>query len=86
MTYVIDKSIARIRAFCTAQGWTKTKLAHAADLNDTTLRHFNRSNWNPTTHTIRKLEGIIPDQFVCDMAPPKSPHLTLDPSIYKGEL
>lgn len=59
----IDQTIARIRAFAAANGWTKSRLAKEAGINDTTLRNFHEPDWNPTTDTIRELEAIIPQEF-----------------------
>lgn len=64
MTNSIDAAIARIRAYTQFQGWTKTRLAREAGLVDTTLRDFDKPDWNPTATTIRRIEAIIPDSFV----------------------
>lgn len=54
----------RIRAFAEAQNWKKSKLAKEAGLGDTTLRNFDNEKWNPTVKVLRKIEKIIPDDFV----------------------
>ncbi len=62
----IAHSIERIRAFATARGWTKSRLAREAGMIDTTLRDFHKDSWNPTAETIRRIEAIIPDDFSLD--------------------
>lgn len=59
----IDQSIHRVRAFAASQGWTKTRLAREAKINDTTLRDFDEPSWNPTARTLRQLEEIIPPDY-----------------------
>lgn len=56
----IEQTIARIRAFASERGWTKSRLAREAGLQDTTLRHFDRPDWNPTVETLRAIERVIP--------------------------
>ena len=63
MEATIDQSIARIRAYADAHGWRKSRLAKEAGMQDTTLRGFDTSDWNPTVETLRKLEAIIPENF-----------------------
>jgi hypothetical protein len=53
-------AIARIRAWATANAWSKSRYAAEAGLVDTTLRHFHAVNWNPTRETLERLEGLIP--------------------------
>lgn len=62
----IDALIRRIRRYAAAQDWTKGQLAVAAGMSDTVLRNFDRPDWNPTTSTLRRLEGIIPPEFEPD--------------------
>lgn len=66
MKTAIDGAIARIKAYAAARGWSKSRLAKEAGLGDTTLRHFGRSGWNPTIETLRRLEAIIPAEFIPD--------------------
>lgn len=58
--------IERLRRFAAAKGWTKTRLAREADINETTLRNFHRPDWNPTLKTIQAIEAIIPADFPAD--------------------
>ena len=58
-----DTIIERIRAYATHKQWKKTQLAKAAGLGDTTLRHFDSEDWNPTIKVLRCLEEVIPDDF-----------------------
>lgn len=59
----IDQAIARVRYFASSQGWTKSRLAKEAGLQDTTLRSFHDPEWNPTAQTLRAIEAIIPSDF-----------------------
>lgn len=60
----IDTAINRIRAYAKAEGIKKTALAKAAGLGDTTLRYLDSDDWNPTINIVRKIEEIIPEDFV----------------------
>ena len=62
----IDGAIARIKAYAAARGWSKSRLAKEAGIGDTTLRHFAQPDWNPTIETLRRLEAIIPAEFISD--------------------
>lgn len=67
----IRHSIDRIRAYATARNWTKSRLAREAGMIDTTLRDFHNEDWNPTLETVRRLEAVVPDDFVAgDLVPP----------------
>lgn len=43
--------------------WSKSRLAMEAGLSDTVLRYFDRSDWNPTVKTIKRIESVIPRDF-----------------------
>ena len=60
----VDKAIARIRAYAASRSWTKSRFAHEAGIIDTTLRDFHKSDWNPQADTLRRLEAVIPSDFV----------------------
>lgn len=70
MSTSIEATIARVRAFAQSRGWRKSRLAKEAGLADTVLRNFDRPDWNPTADTLRRLESIIPPDFVAS-APPE---------------
>ena len=55
----VDEAIARVRAYVRSKNWTKSRFAKEAGLPDTTLRHFDQPDWNPTSDTLRKLETYI---------------------------
>lgn len=59
----IDDAIDRIRAYAAFRGWRKSRLAAEAGMRDTTLRDFDRNDWNPTADTLRRLEAIVPEGF-----------------------
>lgn len=44
-------------------GWSKSKLASEAGMPESTLRHFNKPNWDPRSSTLRKLESVVPQDF-----------------------
>ena len=66
MKATVQKTIDRIRDFAGANNWTKTRMAREAGLPDTTLRHFDNPSWNPTAETLRKLEAVIPEEWVSE--------------------
>lgn len=58
-----DAVIARLHAWASANGWTKSRFASEAGLVDTTLRNFGTPGWNPTRDTLRKLEATVPEHW-----------------------
>lgn len=60
----IDSCIQRIVRFADSKGWRKARLAKEADVQSSTIRHLGNDDWNPTASTLRKLEAIIPHDFV----------------------
>jgi hypothetical protein len=73
----IASTIQRIRAFAKQPGWTKTRLARQAGLQDTVLRGLDSEEWNPTKRTIEALESVIPPGW---QAPSNFPAPTPSPS------
>jgi len=63
--------IARIRAWATANEWSKGRYASEAGLVDTTLRHFHEPDWNPRRETLERLEGLIPSGWQAGDPVPK---------------
>lgn len=62
---LIEQSIARVRAYRRANGWSILRLAKECGLRESTIRHLDREGWSPTADTLRKLEAAIPDNFIC---------------------
>jgi DNA-binding XRE family transcriptional regulator len=62
-TLLVDISIARIRAYAQHMGWTRNRLATEAGLAESTIRAIESAEWSPTADTLRRLEGIIPEDF-----------------------
>lgn len=58
-----SRLVHRIRSFADAEGLSKGRLAGRAGLRESTLRKFDRDDWNPTLKTLRALESIIPADF-----------------------
>ena len=67
----VEESMHRIRSFARSEGLTKGVLAARAGMRDTTLRGFDRPDWNPTATTLKKLEATIPASY---RAAPPVPH------------
>jgi len=59
----IAQTIARVRSFAAHMGWKKSRYAKEANIQKTTLRYFDRPDWNPTRETLEKLESVIPNDF-----------------------
>jgi hypothetical protein len=57
---ITDQAIQRIRAFCADQKLSRNRLAIMAGLVESSIRHMDRPNWNPTADTLRALEAVIP--------------------------
>jgi ribosome-binding protein aMBF1 (putative translation factor) len=60
---LIDQSIARVRAYRQAKGWSILRLAKEAGLGESTIRRLDSPDWCPTAGTLRQLEAIIPEAF-----------------------
>ena len=58
-----DRAIARIRAYRRFKGWSLTRLAGAAGMSESTIRHLDAPDWSPTADTMRRLEAVIPSEF-----------------------
>lgn len=59
----IESVISRIRSFAAFKGWSKREYARNAKIQDTTLRDFDKPDWNPTRKTLRRMEKVIPPTF-----------------------
>jgi transcriptional regulator with XRE-family HTH domain len=70
---LIDAAIARIRAYRQAQRWSVNRLATEARIGESTIRRLDSPDWNPATETLRRLEAIIPSDFMSDPASPVVP-------------
>lgn len=60
---LIDQSIARVRAYRQAKGWSILRLAKEAGLGESTIRRLDSADWCPTAGTLRQLESVIPADF-----------------------
>lgn len=60
---LIDQSIARVRAYRQAKGWSILRLAKEAGLGESTIRRLDSPDWCPTAGTLRQLEAVIPESF-----------------------
>lgn len=60
---LIERSIARVRAYAAHKGWSRNALAKAAGLNESTIRGIDRPDWSPTADTLRRLEAAVPADF-----------------------
>jgi len=58
-----DYAIARIRAYLKENGMAKFRLAVLAKVPEGCTREVNKKTWNPTAKVLRKIEGVIPDDF-----------------------
>lgn len=60
---LIDRSIARVRAYAAHMKWTRNKLATEAGVAESTIRSFGEPDWSPNADTLRRLEMIVPADF-----------------------
>jgi transcriptional regulator with XRE-family HTH domain len=60
----VDAVIARIRAFMRQQNLNRTKMAERAGLTESSIRHIEEPDWNPTADTLRTLLAVVPGDFV----------------------
>lgn len=59
MQSFVTQSIARIRAFRLAKGWTINRMAREAGLTESSIRNMDRPDWNPESRTLERLEATI---------------------------
>lgn len=59
-----DFAINRVRSYLNDTGIPKSRLALEADVPEGCVRNVHDKEWNPTIETLRKLEGVIPENFV----------------------
>ena len=63
----IDATLNRVRAWvktARASGVPLVEICDRAVIGINSLRHMDREDWNPNTKTLRKLEALIPDDFM----------------------
>lgn len=68
----VDDVIARIRAFKTHTGKSKSELALDAGLSVNALRDMDKPEWSPTADTLRQVEKNIPASFTVPTAADKA--------------
>jgi ribosome-binding protein aMBF1 (putative translation factor) len=56
---MIDATVEKIRVFRRVAGWSKSRLAAEAGLNESVLRCLDRDGWNPTVETLTRLEAVV---------------------------
>lgn len=64
----IDHIIERLRAYRRAKGWSILRFAKEAGMGESTIRNMDHPEWSPTADTIRRMEAIIPPEWVRPMA------------------
>jgi ribosome-binding protein aMBF1 (putative translation factor) len=55
----VDRLIADIRSYMADEGLSRTALAERAQISESTIRHIDSDDWNPTVETLRKLETAM---------------------------
>jgi len=60
----IDNTISRIKDFKATHRLSNNRLAKQAGLAEKTIRNMEDDSWNPRAETIRKLEAVIPGDFI----------------------
>ncbi len=63
----IDAVIERIRSYRRHRSWSLNKFATEAGLPWSVVQNMDEPDWSPSLATLRKAEGVIPDDF----SPPK---------------
>lgn len=58
-----DYAIKRIKTYLKQKGVAKIRLAASAGIPESSLRNVGSNKWNPTSETLKKLEGALPDDF-----------------------
>ena len=60
---LINQSIARVRAFRQAKGWSILRFATEAGMGESTIRRMDDPAWSPNAETLRRLEALVPESF-----------------------
>ena len=60
----LELALQRIRSYARAATISPTALARMADLSDRSTRDMHRDGWSPSSTTIRKLEAVIPPDWM----------------------
>lgn len=63
MSYA-EASLHRIREYARVFGISRTEIARRSRVWDGSLRRFWDDNFNPTLETLRRIEGIVPPDFI----------------------
>lgn len=72
---MIDAAIHRIRAYAISQGWSVSKLAKESGCNWGAVSGvFDDPDWSPTVRTLRRMESVVPADFVPPSTSPESSH------------
>lgn len=61
---MIDRTIERIRAYRAHRGWSILRFAKEAGIGESTIRRLDDPEWSPTVDTLRRLERVVPDDFM----------------------
>jgi len=64
----IKNTILRVRDYVATGHATRSGLAISAGLTVNALRGLDSGEWNPTADTLSKLEAVIPESFVANVA------------------
>ena len=69
----LDAVLTRIRAYATHARLSPSALALKAGLGINSLADLHSSDWTPSGRTIRKVEAVIPADFMpcCEYPPPE---------------
>lgn len=59
----VSQSVARLRAWLTANREDRPRIAAEAGVDEKTLRLAEGNDWNPTIKTIGKLEAVMPTDW-----------------------
>lgn len=59
----VSQSVARLRAWLTANREDRPRIAAEAGVDEKTLRLAEADGWNPTIKTVEKLEAVMPPDW-----------------------
>ncbi|MFM2041538.1 MAG: hypothetical protein RLY86_114 [Pseudomonadota bacterium] len=60
----VTLSVTRVRAYRESQGWSNNRLAKEAQVSESVVRRIDLPEWSCTLANLRKLEGIVPGDFM----------------------
>lgn len=60
----VDAAVVRVRAYRDHMGWSNNLMAKKANVSEAAVRKIDHPGWNCYLSTLRKLEAVVPADFM----------------------